>query len=156
MDNAARGHWLHEAFEASLILKAVFAAAEALAGLALFVPMRGALIRAAHWLTVHEVAEDPADPLAQWLLAQAQAFSIEVQHFWAWYLLGHGALKLAVVYGLFRGWRAAYPAGMAVLGGFVVWQVHHWLIAGSPVLLAISGFDLLVIWLIRQEWRAHR
>lgn len=156
MDSASRQHWLHEAFEASLILKAIFATAEALAGLALFVPLQGALIRAAHWLTVHDLAEDPSDPLAVWLLGQAQAFSVEVQHFWAWYLLGHGVLKLTVLYGLFRGWRIAYPAAMAVLSGFVIWQLHHWMVAGSPVLLAISTFDLLVIWLIWQEWRAHR
>ena len=37
--------------------------------------------------------------------------------------------------------------------GFILWQVQKWAATGSPLMLGISAFDLVVIWLIWHEWR---
>ncbi|MCB2111373.1 DUF2127 domain-containing protein [Albidovulum sp.] len=145
---------LHEAFEVGIAAKALFALVETLAGLGLLVLQNGWLQAVARWLTAGELGEDPADPLARWVMAAAGAFSLSTQHFWAIYLVGHGLIKLAAVGALVAGFRWAYPLSMAVLGGFIFWQMQKWAATGSVSMLALSVFDLAVIWLIWHEWRS--
>jgi uncharacterized membrane protein len=76
------------------------------------------------------------------------------QHFYALYLLAHGGLKLTMVYMLWRRVLWAYPAAMVVLSGFVVYQTFESFHAGSPFLLLLALFDLVMIGLVWQEWRA--
>ncbi|MFV0301794.1 MAG: DUF2127 domain-containing protein, partial [Paracoccus sp. (in: a-proteobacteria)] len=144
-------HWL---FEASLLLKGIFAALESLAGAALLFVTHGAILGLVDWLTRNELIEDPADPLAADAMRLAERFSADSQHFYAIYLLTHGLVKLVVVLMLARRISAAYPLAMAVFAGFIAYQLHRWSLTGSPMMLALSGFDLMVIWLTWREWRA--
>ncbi|MFD1880384.1 DUF2127 domain-containing protein [Paracoccus pacificus] len=144
---------IHRAFEVSLLLKGLFALAETISGIGLMLPAPGTILNWARWVTHAELSEDPSDRISAFLLRHAQNFSIETQHFWAWYLIGHGVLKLAVVLALFRGYSWAYPAGIVVMAGFIVWQTQHWMQTHSPMLLAFTAFDVVVVWLIWREWR---
>jgi len=155
--NAARiARWLHQLFEASLVIKGVLAVAEALSGLGLLLTTNAMILAFVDWLTRNELAQEPTDAMALWVRRLAQTFSMETQHFYAIYLISHGALKLVMV--LLLAFRVvwAYPAAMVVLAGFVVYQLHHWTVTGSPVLPVLSGFDLLMIWLVWREWRDLR
>lgn len=144
-------HWL---FEASLLVKGIFAAFEALAGAILLWTSHDALMSLVEWLTRNELIEDRHAPLASWLAGLAARFDAPSQHFYAIYLLSHGLAKLAVIALLARKVAFAYPLAIAVFGGFVIYQMHRWSLTGSPMMLALSGFDLLVVWLIWREWRA--
>ena len=155
--NAIRAaRWLHELFEASLVVKGLLATAEGLSGLALLLTSNGVILGFVDWLTRNELAQDPTDAMARWVESLARGFSIELQHFYAVYLLGHGALKLAMVVLLAARVAWAYPAAMVVLAGFVAYQFHQWTISGSSVLLALSAFDLVMIALVWREWRGMR
>ncbi len=149
-----RGGWLHRLFELSILAKAIFALAEFLTGLGLWLVEARWVVAAAHWLTRQEITEDPSDRVALWILHQAQAFDIGTQGFWAAYLIGHGAIKLAVVAGLLAGVRWAYPLSIAVLMGFIAWQIDRYVHTPSVMMLALSVFDLVVIWLIWHEYRS--
>ena len=143
-------HWL---FEASLMLKGIFAALESLAGLALLFTANATIQGWIDWLTHNEMIEDPTDPLAARILRLATRFDAGSQHFYAVYLLGHGLVKLIVVAMLARRIAMAYPLAIAVFAGFIVYQLHRWTLTGSPVMLALSAFDVMVIWLTWREWR---
>ncbi|MFC3528816.1 DUF2127 domain-containing protein [Paracoccus mangrovi] len=143
-------HWL---FETSLLLKGVFATLEAVAGAALLFITHGAILRAVDWLTHNELIEDPTDPLAAHVTHLAEKFSADSQHFYAIYLLGHGTVKLAVVVLLARRIAFAYPLAIAVFAAFIVYQLHRWTQTHSQMMLALSAFDALLIWLTWQEWR---
>lgn len=144
---------LHDAFEVGIAAKALFALSETLSGLGLLF-IRAEWVRAtARWLTASELSEDPGDLVGRWIMAAAQGFSVSTQHFWAVYLIGHGLIKLAAVGALILGFRWAYPLSIAVLMGFILWQMQKWAETGSPLMLGISVFDLAVIWLIWHEWR---
>ena len=52
------------------------------------------------WLTRNEIAEDPTDPLAQLVVNWAAQQTPDSGTFYAFYLLGHGALNLGVVLAL--------------------------------------------------------
>lgn len=148
--------WLHQLFEASLLVKGVLASLEAAAGLGLLLTSNAFIQRFVDWLTHYEIAEDPHDKLASVARHYAEAFSIQTQHFYALYLLSHGALKLGMVIALAMGAMWAYPGAMVILAGFVVYQMYSWAGGGSMVLLALSAFDLFMIWLVWQEYQARR
>ena len=146
-------HWL---FETSLLLKGIFAALESVAGAGLLLTGHNTLMRLVGWLTRNELIEDPTDPLAAHIGNLAARFDASSQHFYAMYLLTHGLVKLVVVVLLARKIAVAYPLAIAVFAGFVAYQTHRWSLTGSPMMLALSGFDLLVIWLTWREWRGNR
>ena len=147
---------LHDAFEIGITAKAAFAAVETLAGIAMFF-LHADWVRAmARWLTASELGEDPGDLIGGWIMAVAQGLSVSTQHFWAVYLIGHGLIKLAAVAALIARVRWAYPLSIAVLAGFILWQIHKWMLTGSALMLGLSVFDLLVIWLVWTEYRAMR
>ena len=147
----ARG--LHWVFEASLVIKGALASGEAIGGLGLLVTPNVAILRLVAWLTRNEIAQDPADPMANWFRTAAEAFPIQTQHFYAYYLMGHGFLKLLMVVMLARRILWAYPFAMAILAGFVVYQVHEWSATRSILLLLLAGLDTVMIGLVFRERR---
>jgi uncharacterized membrane protein len=150
------GRWLHDLFEASLFLKALLALAEAAAGLSLVFLPHTQFPAMAGWLARYEIAHDRREwPIAA-LERGLAAFSVESQHFYAFYLTSHGLLKLAMVALLLRKVSWAYPASMVVLAGFVAYQVHEWLLTGSMPLLVLTAFDVLVFALVWREYRGMR
>lgn len=146
-------HRLHQAFELSLLAKALFALSELASGLAIWLIPTTWVVMVTQALTRQELAEDPTDRLAHWLLHQAQQFSIGAQHFWALYLITHAAVKLALIFGLAKRWLWAYPASIVVLFIFIAYQIDRFAVSHDPVMIGLTLFDLIVIWLIRHEWR---
>ncbi len=146
-------HWL---FEASLAIKGFLTSLEALAGLGLLLTPNALIARLVYWVTHFEIAEDPRDTLATLTLRAVQQFPVPTQHFYALYLLAHGGLKLTMVLLLWRKVVWAYPAAMVVLAGFVAYQFYEFGHVGSPFLLLLAIFDLVMIGLVWQEWRALR
>jgi uncharacterized membrane protein len=144
-------HWL---FEASLVIKGLLTGAETLAGLGLLLAPNALVARLVYWLTHYEIAEDPTDTMAAWTRRAVENFPIGTQHFYAMYLIFHGGLKLGIVLLLWRRVMWAYPAGMVVLSGFVAYEIYEFLRAGSPFLLVLAAFDLIMIGLVWQEYRA--
>lgn len=145
-------HWL---FESTLLLKAVFAALEAAAGLGLWLVPNGQIHRLAAWLGQRELIEDPDDPMTLRLARVLDGFSDGAQHFYAFYLMSHGLIKLVIVILLMRRIAFAYPLGIAVFAGFVVFQTERFLVTHSPFLLALTLLDLVIIYLTWREWRAR-
>lgn len=150
------GRWLHLLFEASLVIKGILAASEALAGVGLLIAPNDRLLRFVDWLTRHQIAHDRTEPMTNWAARAVQGLSIETQHFYALYLVGHGLLKLVMVAMLARRIIWAYPVAILILIGFVGYQLHHWTAEPSPVLLVLSGLDLFMAGLVWREWRTLR
>jgi uncharacterized membrane protein len=94
--------------------------------------------------------------VARHLLGYAQSFSIDSQHFYAWYLLSHGMVKLLLVAGLLRRQMWSYPASIVVMMLFIAYQLYRYSYTGSVGLLVLSAFDVVVIWLIWHEYRLVR
>lgn len=148
--------WLHWIFEASLAAKGLAAGIETLSGLVLLVLRDGLIVDLARKMTAHELSEDPGDLLANHLMQAAQNFPAGVQHFYALYFLSHGIVKLAVVGLLARGLLWAYPVSIAVLGLFILYQLHSYSHSHAAMMLVLSALDVLVIALTCREWRQAR
>jgi uncharacterized membrane protein len=146
-------HWL---FEASLVIKGLLTSAESVAGLGLLIAPNVLVARLVYWLTHFEITDQPTDTMASWTLRAVEQFPVSTQHFYGYYLMAHGGLKLAMVFMLWRRILWAYPGSMVVLGGFVAYQIGDFFHTGSPFLLLLSSFDMVMIGLVWQEWRALR
>lgn len=109
-------HRIHQAFQISVLLKGAHAAIECNGGIGLAVVSTSTIVNLVNALTQEELIENPKDFIAMHALALAQEFSVETQHFYAFDLLSHGAVKLLLVVGLLMNKLWSYPACLIVLG----------------------------------------
>ena len=147
---------VHRAFEISVLLKGAHAVLECLGGLVLALVSADWVSATINRLTQEELVEDPHDFLATHLVAFAGQFSVTTKNFYAFYLLSHGAVKLALVAGLLRGKLWAYPASLVVLGLFIAYQAYRYSHTHSLGLVVLSLFDILVMVLVWHEYRIVR
>jgi uncharacterized membrane protein len=95
-------HRIHRIFQVSLLLKAAHAAIECAGGIALALVSTSTITDLVDALTQEELIEDPKDLIATHLHVMAEQFSVGTKHFYAFYLLSHGVVKLLLVVGLLR------------------------------------------------------
>src|SRR4051794_21333669 len=106
---------IHRIFEASVLLKGAHAVVECLSGLALAFASNHAILAFVDGLTRNGLLEDQHELIASAFAHLARGLSAESQHFYAFYLLSHGVVKLALVIGLLKRKLWAYPASLVVL-----------------------------------------
>ena len=147
---------LHLAFEVSLFLKGLFAAAEVLTGIGVYFVTQQFIFRLVERITREELLEDPRDWVANYLFQSAQHFSVSTRNFTAFYLLSHGVIKLWLIIGLLRAKVLYYPIAIAVFALFIVYQLYRFNATHSLWLLLITAVDILVIGLTWQEYRYLR
>jgi uncharacterized membrane protein len=137
------------------MLKGLDALAEIVSGLALLIIKPEFFLRLISALTQDELEEDSRDFVANQLANLASHISIGAQHFAAFYLLVHGVVKIVLVVALLKDKLWAYPWAIGVFGAFIVYQLYRFTYTHSLGLIALSVFDVIVIWLIWLEYRAH-
>jgi uncharacterized membrane protein len=147
---------VHQIFEVSVLLKGAHALIECIGGLTLAVVSTGAIAALVNTLTQEELIEDPNDFVAMHLLVLAQNFSVSSQHFYAFYLLSHGVVKIFLVIGLLKNKLWSYPASLAVMSLFIAYQLYRFFYTRSLGLIVLTVFDLIVMVLIWHEYRLLR
>lgn len=90
--------------------------------------------------------------VATHLLAWAQNFSVATEHFYAFYLLSHGMVKLLLVIGLLKGKLWAYPASLVVFGLFILYQLYRFSYTHGAGLIVLTVLDVAVMVLIWHEY----
>jgi len=147
---------IHQIFEVSVLLKGAHALVECVGGLVLALVSSSSIAGLVNRLTQEELIEDPTDLIATHLLSMAQGFSVSTKNFYAFYLLSHGIVKLALVVGLLRNKLWAYPASLVVLGLFILYQIYRFFFTQSVGLIVLTVFDLIVMLLIWHEYGLMR
>ncbi len=133
---------IHQIFEVSVLLKGAHAVIECIGGLALYLVSTNAVTALVNMFTQEELVEDPNDFLATQLLGLAQNLSVGTKQFYAFYLLSHGVIKLFLVIGLLRNKLWSYPASLAALALFIVYQLYRFSYTYSFGLIVLTIFDL--------------
>jgi uncharacterized membrane protein len=147
---------IHQAFEISLILKALHSLLEIVGGLILAWVSSGTLLRIATLLTARELLEDPKDLISNYVLHLAQSFSLSAKTGAVFFLLSHGSVKLVLVLAVMKGFSWAYPAFMAALGLLIGVQTYQLWHRVSPILLLVTLLDAIVLVLTWHEYRLVR
>ena len=151
-----RERYLHWLFETSLLVKAIFALSEILAGIGAIVFTPGFISGLVATVTRAELVEDPHDLIANYLVRWSHSLSVTTQHFLALYLASHGIVKLWLILGLMRERLWYYPVALVVFGLFICYQLYRYGDTHSSWLLVITAMDLVVIALTLHEYRYLR
>lgn len=149
---------IHRLFRISILLKGAHALLELVTGTLLLIvsPAFVLLQPLVTLLTEEELTEDPDDIVANFLLESAHHLSLNSELFAALYLLSHGIVKIILVSALLKNKLRAYPWSIAVLGIFILYQLYRFTHTHSPWLIALSIFDVFVVYLIWREYRIVR
>ena len=147
---------IHRLFEVSLVLKGLFALSEIAGGVVAYFISRRFLLGIVTAITQDELTEDSRDLVANYLLHQAQGFSVTAQHFTAFFLLSHGLVKLWLIVGLLRERLWYYPTAIVVFALFIGYQSYRFSFTHSLVLALITALDVVVIGLTWHEYRYLR
>lgn len=137
-------------------LKGLQALVEGVCGLLLLFVDTDTIKLIVQTVTQIELKQHPSDFLAAYVFKLSEGFSIGAQHFYAFYFIGHGLVKLFLVGALLKNKPWSYPAAMVALGLFVVVQCVRLATGWSWPLLCLVALDLIVIGLIYREYRSVR
>jgi uncharacterized membrane protein len=154
MQESGKALLIERFFRVSILLKGLHAVLEIVGGAALFTISPDFILRVVALLTQDELAEDPRDRIANYLLEAAKHVSISSERFAAIYLLAHGVIKGVLVVALLKNKRWAYPAAIIVFGAFILYEIYRFTLTHAPGLIVLCLFDLVVLWLIWLEYRA--
>lgn len=139
------------AFHWVLILKGAHALFEVIGSFLILFLNKDLVVHSVAFLTRGELAEEPTDLVANYLLRLAEQFSIGARDFAFLYLLSHGLIKLILIVALAKKKAWAYGASLVVFSVFICYQLYRYTQTHSPWLILFSVFDLVVIWLIVEE-----
>lgn len=156
MKTALREKRIGQFFRLSLWLKGVHAGLEIVGGVMLIFLSPIQVTKLIVWMTQDELLEDPNDMIANYLMHIATQISISGILFGAFYLLSHGVFKLILIIALLKRKLWAYPWSMILFSLMIVYQVYRFSYTHSIGLLLLTIFDLIVIWLIWQEYKIVR
>jgi len=144
---------VHVSFEIALLLKGLNGLAEIIGGISLLFLSPGRLDWLTHFLTHHELTEDPRDVVANFLIHLSSGFSVGTQHFFVFYLMSHGIIKCFLIFMLWRKKLWAYPLSILVFILFIAYQVYRYTLTQSAFLIVLTIFDLVMIALTYLEYK---
>ena len=147
---------LDRAFRITIILKGLDGILEVIGGVALLILSPASIEHLVRFLTAHELAQDPHDYIARHLLHSASLLSRSATVYGGIYLLSHGVAKVVLIGFVLKDKLWAYPLIMGLLGVFIVYQVYRLTYRVSFGLIALTLFDMLVVWLTWREYRIKR
>lgn len=143
-------------FLIGVLFKALDGLVELLVGIPALFITKVQLLALAHALTSGELAEDPHDVIANLILHESAKLGAGVLLLGGIYLVIHGAVKVAIVAALILGTRRVYPWAIGALTVLLVVQLVDLVIKFSFGVLALTVFDIVIIWLTLREWREGR
>ncbi|MEK7107157.1 MAG: DUF2127 domain-containing protein [Patescibacteria group bacterium] len=147
---AKREHAIYEVFVGAVVIKGLNAILEIVLGtLLLFTNVVEDVVTV---LVQNELIEDPNSFVATYIQSLLST-TPQVQSFGALYLLSHGVVKVFLMAGLLRNKIWAYPSTIAVLALFIAYQMVRYLNTHSILLVFLSIFDALVVWLVWHEYK---
>ena len=155
MTKTKSGKGLHWLFELSIFIKGVDGLLETVGGLLiLFVPLHS-LDTLVRWLLAHELSESH-DWLAEAAEHLLDSLSLDTKMFASAYLVGHGLVKIFLVYALWREKLWAFPVALWFIALFVVYESYRFTHTHSIALLIFALLDVCVAWFIWREYLARK
>jgi uncharacterized membrane protein len=148
---------LDRTFKVGMVLKGADGVLELIGGMLLLFVAPATIEHLVRSLVAHELSQDPHDFIATHLLHTATHLTRSSTLFGAVYLLSHGAAKVVLVALVLRDKLWAYPWMIALLVAFIVYQLYRITIVKFSIgLVALTIFDVVLVWLTRREYQAKQ
>lgn len=151
----SRQNLLHRAFQIGIFFKGLDGFTETAGGFLFLCFSKGAILRFVYFFSGH-VLGDPDDWLARSLRHAFAGFSRGAKWFVGAYLLGHGIIKLLVVFGLWREKLWIFPFALFMLLAFIGYQVFRMFSHASAGLAFLTGLDVLIVALVWHEYSVKK
>ncbi len=156
MSGTRKGTGRHRLFELAIFVKGVDGVLETVGGLViLFVPLHS-LDALASSLLAHELAVGSRDWLVDAISRVLDSLSMSTKLFASVYLIGHGLVKVFLVYALWREKLWAFPLALWFIASFVAYQLYRYTHTHSAALLVFALVDVCVAWLIWREYLTRK
>lgn len=154
VDQAQQHKLIYEGFFISVLLKGLISLAEIVVGIAVFFIPLSLISNFVDYVLRSELNE--GDVLATHLSSYGAQLASASVTFIAVYLLSRGLVKLVLVWALLKNQLWAYPWSLVVLALFVAYQLYQIVVSHSLVVVALTVFDLVVMYFIWREWAVVR
>ena len=142
-------------FDVGVLIKCFFGFFEIAAGFVIAVSGKLLVSNLIIAMTRSEIAEDPNDFFANFLIKMGNSFS--AAHFFAViYLILHGAINIFLGIALLKNKLWAYPLAFAGYGIFIVYQFYRFFYTQSFLLLFLTIFDIFVVLFVFLEYNNKR
>lgn len=141
-------------FDIMLVLKGINSIIEILGGILLIFITPERLSKIVYLLTAKEIVEDPKDIFIRTIVNINNNFSIPLQHFFIFYLLSHGIIKIIMVTLLYKKKLWAYPLSIIILITFIIYQMYKIYIAFSITIILLTLLDLVLVILTIIEYKS--
>jgi uncharacterized membrane protein len=143
--------YIYRIFEYSLLIKTINSVWGIILGL--FILFDKHLKETVLYLAQKEITEDPNAFVAQYI----QNFALHITHgtitFISVYLISQGIIKIFLIGGILKKKLWAYPVAMYAFLAFTFYQMYRFTHTHSLVLIALSIFDIVTIFLIQHEYK---
>jgi uncharacterized membrane protein len=153
IDQLAQSKLAHDVFWVGIIFKAINGVLETVGGGILLFISNETIASFTYKLLQPELAEDPNDWLANHLLTWVLHLSAGTKTFVIAYLLVHGIVKLVIVVAIWFSQLWAYWMAGIVFSLFVIYQMAHFAVTHSMMMLFLTVVDLVIIALLPPEHR---
>ena len=147
---------LHRAFLIRLWLKGLGGLTELLGALALLLIPVNVFKDLGQSLSSMFLNANPENAFGLAILKYTQSLDGHSTLLGAIYLVTHGAVKVVLVYALFRNRMWAYPMMLAALVIFVTLQTVDLFNEFTWGVFALTIFDIFMIWITNREWQLHK
>jgi uncharacterized membrane protein len=145
--------WVDDAYEFSIILKAIGGVIECISGIGLLFITPIEIQSFVADITRAELLENPHSFIYGHLASWASHLGVHATLFAAVYLLAHGVLKIGIVIALLFKRQWAYPAAIVVFSGFAIYQTYVTFAHASIGYALLTVYDLIVIYLVWLEYQ---
>ncbi len=147
---------LDRAFEIGLLFKAIDGLIETISGIIFLFIKPHQVTTIVQSLTAHSLGENPHAFIATHIVHYASTFTKGAAVFAGLYLLAHGVVKLVLVVEILREHLWAYIGLIVVTSGFIVYQIVEIIIKPRFSFIALTIFDIVIVWLTVIEYGRQR
>lgn len=143
---------VYQFFLWSVLLKAAISLAEIAAGILFFFVTPEALISWTSMVAQNMVPEVLRGYALSAIASVGSELFVISALFIALYLISRGLIKCILIFAMLRNVLWAYPASLAVIGIFVLYQLYQIATTQSVLIVLITLFDLVVMYFIWKEY----
>ena len=143
----------HILFLIGVFFKGLDGVLEFIGGLIFLFIKHGTIAKYTSILFRHELAEEPHDIIANYLIEQAGSISRGTEFFAAIFLLVHGIIKISIVAGLYLRKLWVYPLAELILSLFIIYQLYRFSHTFSVLLIFLTIIDIFIVFLIWTEYK---
>ncbi len=144
---------IHDLFEATVLIKGINGLWEIVVGILFLFFKTETIQKSIIFFTGNEKVSGSGHFTKNYLITQANNFSLSTQHFIAFYFLFYGIVNIFLVISLLKGKIWAYPTAIIFFILFILYQWYRFFLHHSGLLLFFTIFDILLVSLTWLEYR---